>query len=799
MSSPRHTNRREETALVCSNSLLFILGLIIVLTGVLLVIVGAVRLHSGEKNCSVSTTLKKRWTASKLTRTSCDFSNEAVRVGLPALLEELQNTYFEHHPHNIAWKPDLRGGEVEEYVKERYVPYNPNPESLKRRTDAAFALLDKLQKLQVNFTYLRAREGKALSQAKHFLQHVFGSPYDVNYYAGDWMMGPNYFCWQPICYVSYGIHAFAWSVKPRTYADVQHVIDKIMAHKQTLERYRDNIALGVQAGMVRSSIDCKAGLDAFKEKYPMVATRNSSTGVLEEWYTQQYLKRSYLAKLEREVNASWRQQHGGQSVREAIKEALLKGIGEPLINLIHYLEFTHSRHCVPNDVASGLANLPVNFVYTDGVPGKRTTKILPGTNRKLSGKETYTRILSYFTTTDITPEEVHENGTSLLDSLLMPLVYKTSKIITGKSKRSKAIELLKKRLASPGQWHNPEPFPANESDERAHKLCSDTASAKVHCPRRWAAIQIWIEYIQDVMNIIYPKIRPMFYFTGPKATAPNCPIQMLPHYNPSNGAMFFRPSGAGCSNPSYFGLPFFLKNYGPKFQEWSVIGHESRPGHHTQMQGLIEHFRDKCGGVPRWLDKETSYIAFQEGWALYAESPLLSYDSDLYENNFLQRYGMLKWQVWRAVRLVVDTGLHYKGMTRTEALKYFEDYTWDNTDFAVKEVTRYQSDPGQATAYMLGKLALVKMRKKVEKALGNRFTLRDFHYQLLSQGSAPLDYLNSHIDKYIDCMTGKLSGEACSDILRHSDEDEDYTDAPFMDFQHEENNTPPRPTLRMYV
>ena len=185
---------------------------------------------------------------------------------------------------------------------------------------------------------------------------------------------------------------------------------------------RDNIALGVQAGMVRSSIDCKAGLDAFKEKYPMVATRNSSTGVLEEWYTQHYLKRSYLAKLEREVNASWRQQHGGQSVREAIKEALLKGIGQPLINLIHYLEFTHSRHCVPNDVASGLANLPVDFVYTDGVPGKRTTKILPGTNRTLSGKETYRRILSYFTTTDITPEEVHENGTSLLDSLLMPLV-----------------------------------------------------------------------------------------------------------------------------------------------------------------------------------------------------------------------------------------------------------------------------------------------------------------------------------------------------------------------------------------
>ena len=75
-------------------------------------------------------------------------------------------------------------------------------------------------------------------QAKHFLQHVFGTPYDVNYYAGDWMMGPNYFCWQPICSVSYGINAFAWNVKPSTYADVQHVIDKIMTHKETLERYR---------------------------------------------------------------------------------------------------------------------------------------------------------------------------------------------------------------------------------------------------------------------------------------------------------------------------------------------------------------------------------------------------------------------------------------------------------------------------------------------------------------------------------------------------------------------------------
>lgn len=95
----------------------------------------------------------------------------------------------------------------------------------------------------------------------------------------------------------------------------------------------------------------------------------------------------------------------------------------------------------------------------------------------------------------------------------------------------------------------------------------------------------WGEYINEVMSMIAPKIRSMFYFSGPKITAPNCPIQMRPHYNPSNGAMYFRPSDSNCTTPCHFGLPFFLKEYGPKFQEWSVIGHESRPGHHTQMQG----------------------------------------------------------------------------------------------------------------------------------------------------------------------------------------------------------------------
>ena len=108
--------------------------------------------------------------------------------------------------------------------------------------------------------------------------------------------------------------------------------------------------------------------------------------------------------------------------------------------------------------------------------------------------------------------------------------------------------------------------------------------------------------------------------------------------------------------------------------------------------------------------------------------------------------------------------VHFIFPSRTQALKMFEDYAWDTSDFAVKEVTRYQSDPGQATAYMLGRLELIKMRRKAEKSLGSKFSLKDFHYQVLKQGSAPLEFLHNHIDRYIKCVNGELDNEACEYI-----------------------------------
>jgi len=121
-------------------------------------------------------------------------------------------------------------------------------------------------------------------------------------------------------------------------------------------------------------------------------------------------------------------------------------------------------------------------------------------------------------------------------------------------------------------------------------------------------------------------------------------------------------------------------------------------------------------------------------------------------------------QLWRALRLVVDTGLHNKNMTRQEAINYFRDYIWEDSDVVEKEITRYQSNYGQATSYMIGQLHLIKLRARAQKELGAKFDLKDFHYYLLKDGSAPLEYLTESIEDYIRC-TKNEKDNGCKDIL----------------------------------
>lgn len=174
---------------------------------------------------------------------------------------------------------------------------------------------------------------------------------------------------------------------------------------------RQNVQLGVKSGMVRTVIDCQAGVDALKEKYRNLSLANSAEGVLTEWFAKRYLNANYLVNLSKGVDDKWTKHHNGKNANASLKEALKKGVGQPFLDLINYLDNEHKNHCLPNDLASGLSNLPVDYVYDNLVPdkGKPTTKKLP-TGEPLNGTESYRLIVSYFTTTDISPEKIYEEG-----------------------------------------------------------------------------------------------------------------------------------------------------------------------------------------------------------------------------------------------------------------------------------------------------------------------------------------------------------------------------------------------------
>ncbi|GGB15627.1 hypothetical protein GCM10011380_01330 [Sphingomonas metalli] len=178
----------------------------------------------------------------------------------------------------------------------------------------------------------------------------------------------------------------------------------------------------------------------------------------------------------------------------------------------------------------------------------------------------------------------------------------------------------------------------------------------------------------------------------------------------------------------------------PLFQLPALTLHESAPGHAWQMSLANEN-----SGLPPF--RRYSYIsAFGEGWALYCER--LGDEMGFYETPY-ERFGMLSYQMWRAARLVVDTGIHAKGWTRDQALAFLRDNTALSEREIGTEVDRYIGWPGQALSYYLGQLAIQRDRAKAEKALGNRFDIRAFHDTVLSLGSVPLPVLDGRVDEFI--------------------------------------------------
>ncbi|MET4663525.1 DUF885 domain-containing protein [Sphingomonas sp. PvP056] len=208
---------------------------------------------------------------------------------------------------------------------------------------------------------------------------------------------------------------------------------------------------------------------------------------------------------------------------------------------------------------------------------------------------------------------------------------------------------------------------------------------------------------------------------------------------------FYNPPSADGSRPGIYYVNLVDMNQTQKVQVAGIAAHEGAPGHHFQIARQQE-----LTGIPKFR-KFGGYGAYTEGWGLYSER--LANEMGVYKDPYA-RFGMLSLQVWRAIRLVLDTGIHSKRWTREQAIAYFKANSSVSDKDIAREVDRYFNWPGQATSYMVGQLKITELRQRAEKALGSRFDIRDFHEAVLSQGALPLDVLDEQVNRYIAAKRG---------------------------------------------
>ena len=337
------------------------------------------------------------------------------------------------------------------------------------------------------------------------------------------------------------------------------------------------------------------------------------------------------------------------------------------------------------------------FLQNEYLPKSRQTVGLDGVP---GGKEYYEYLARHFTTTDLTPNEIHEIGISEIKRIRSEM----ESIIDQVKWDGDFSSFLNYLRTSPRFYYD-----NSEDLFNAYLIMSKT--------------------IDPLLPILFKEFPRAPYGVKPIPDE-SAPYTTTAYYNsPSPG------------RPGYFYANLYKPESRPKYEIAVLTVHEAVPGHHFQIS-----IAQELENVPKFR-KYQGITAFVEGWGLYSEE--LGQYMGLYDDPY-DKFGQLTYDMWRAIRLVVDTGIHYKNWSREDAINLFIENSAKSLLDIENEVDRYIAWPGQALAYKIGQLKILELRNKAEDLLGDKYDIKDFHYEVLKRGSLPLDLLEFYIDEWIE-------------------------------------------------
>lgn len=328
-----------------------------------------------------------------------------------------------------------------------------------------------------------------------------------------------------------------------------------------------------------------------------------------------------------------------------------------------------------------------------------------GVWRLPDGDKWYQNRLEWFTTTDLNAEQVHQIGVENVER-----IHAQMREIMAQVNFEGTLSEFFTFMRTDPQFYYP------DSDQGRADYMAD---AKAYIDKMEAKI-------------------PEYFGLTPKA--PMVVKRVEAFREQSAGKAFYQSPAVDGSRPGIYYANLFDMMAMPTYQMEALAYHEGIPGHHMQRA-----ITQELEGIPDF-QKYASFTAYTEGWGLYTEE--LGKDMGFYADPYSD-FGRLAMELWRACRLVVDTGLHAKQWSRDKAIDYLVENTPNAKYDAVKAIERYIAMPGQATAYMIGKLKIMELRDKARNALGEDFDIRSFHDEVLKDGPVPLSLLEAKIDTWI--------------------------------------------------